>query len=134
VPENCYVLESGGYTVFFGGDSLYIPGLNDVARRFPRVDLALLPVNGLKLRPLLNRKIVMTAEDAADLCAVLKPRVAVPIHYAYTAGFVRDHLLLKYDGTPQRFATAVAQRAPDTTVRILKPGEPLRRTREATLE
>jgi L-ascorbate metabolism protein UlaG (beta-lactamase superfamily) len=68
----------------------------------------------------------MTAEDAADLCAVLRPRVAVPIHYAYRAGFVRDHLVLKYDGTPQRFASAVRRRAPGTRVRILEPGEPLR--------
>jgi len=125
VPEICYVLESSGYTVFFGGDSLYIPGLNEIAQRFPRIDLALLPVNGLKLRPLLNRKIVMSAEDAADLCSVLKPRVAVPIHYRFTAGFVRDRLLLKYDGTPQRFASAVARRAANTSVRILDPGEPL---------
>jgi L-ascorbate metabolism protein UlaG (beta-lactamase superfamily) len=125
VPENCYVLQSGGHTVFFGGDSLYIPELNDIASRFPRIDLALLPVNGLKIRPLLNRKVVMTAEDAAELCAVLKPRIAVPIHYAYTAGFVRDHLLLKYDGTPQRFANAVSRRSPETTVRVLAPGAPL---------
>jgi L-ascorbate metabolism protein UlaG (beta-lactamase superfamily) len=29
---------------------------------------------------------IMTAEEAAELCGVLKPRVAVPIHYAFTAG------------------------------------------------
>jgi L-ascorbate metabolism protein UlaG (beta-lactamase superfamily) len=132
VPENCYVLEGGGYTVFFGGDSLYIHALTEVAQRFPSIDLALLPVNGLKIRPMLNHKIVMTAEDAADLCAVIKPRTAVPIHYAYTAGFLRDHLLLKYDGTPQRFAAAVARRAPGTSVRILAPGEALCLTQAAS--
>ena len=51
--------------------------------------------------------------------------MAVPIHYAYTAGFVRDHLLLKYDGTPERFASAASGRAPAITVRTLAPGEPL---------
>jgi L-ascorbate metabolism protein UlaG (beta-lactamase superfamily) len=125
VPENCYVLEYGATTVFFGGDSLFIPALREVADRFPRIDLALVPVNGLKIRPLLNRKVVMTAEDAADLCAVLRPTVAVPMHYAFTAGQLRDRLLLAYDGTPQRFATAASERAPSTLVKILAPGEPL---------
>ena len=39
---------------------------------------------------------------------MLRPRVAVPIHYAYTAGRLRDRLLLRYDGTPERFAAAIA--------------------------
>ena len=47
----------------------------------------------------------MTAEEAAELCGVLRPRLAVPIHYAFTAGPVRDRLLLKYDGTPERVPT-----------------------------
>jgi hypothetical protein len=51
--------------------------------------------------------------------------VAVPIHYAFTAGPLRDRLLLKYDGTPERFQQAVARQAPDTRVRVLAPGEPL---------
>jgi hypothetical protein len=51
--------------------------------------------------------------------------VAVPIHYAFTAGPLRDRLLLKYDGTPQRFQQAVARQAPDTQTHILAPGEPL---------
>jgi L-ascorbate metabolism protein UlaG (beta-lactamase superfamily) len=67
----------------------------------------------------------MTAEEAAELCGVLKPRVAVPIHYAFTAGPVRDRLLLKYDGTPERFEQAVARQALGTRVRVLAPGEPL---------
>jgi L-ascorbate metabolism protein UlaG (beta-lactamase superfamily) len=128
VPENCYVLEAEGFTVFFGGDSLLIPELNEVGRRFPKIDLALLPVNGLQIRPLLNRKVVMNAEEAAELCAVLRPRVAIPIHYACTAGAVRDRVLLKYDGTPERFAAATARRAPETTGRILAPGEPIQLT------
>ncbi len=54
----------------------------------------------------------MTAEQAAELCGVLRPRVAVPIHYRYTAGPLRDRLLLRYDGTPERFVTTLAWLAP----------------------
>ena len=102
-----------------------IPELDEIAERFPAIDLALLPVNGLRIRPALNRRVVMNAEQAAELCAVLRPRLAVPIHYAFTAGQVGDRLFLGYDGTPERFQRAVAQHAPDTDVRILAPGEPL---------
>jgi L-ascorbate metabolism protein UlaG (beta-lactamase superfamily) len=125
VPEVTYVIQAAGTTVFFGADTLRIPELDQVAQRFADIDLALLPINGLKIRPAFNRQVVMTAEQAAELCATLRPKVAVPIHYAFTAGPVRDRLFLKYDGTPERFERAVAQHAPATTVRILVPGEPL---------
>ena len=125
VPENTYVLERNGSTVFFGADTLLITELEEVARRFPLIDLALLPVNGLTIRPLLNRKVVMDAAEAAELCAILRPRVAVPIHYSFTAGPRRDRFLLKYTGTAAEFAAAAARRAPETEVRTLAPGEPL---------
>jgi L-ascorbate metabolism protein UlaG (beta-lactamase superfamily) len=132
VPEITYILQAADITVYFGGDTLLIPELSEIARRFPRIDLALLPINGLMLRPMLNRKLVMGPEEAAELCAVLRPRVAVPIHYTYTAGPFRDRVLLKYAGTPEqvvaRFTRTVAERAPDTTVRVLKPGAPLHLT------
>jgi L-ascorbate metabolism protein UlaG (beta-lactamase superfamily) len=125
VPEVTFVLQGADRTVFFGADTVRIPELDEVARRFPVIDLALLPVNGLKIRPAFNRQVVMTAEEAGELCAVLRPRVAVPIHYAFTAGALRDRLLLKYDGTPERFQRAVARHSPDTRTHILAPGEPL---------
>ena len=125
VPEITFVLQASGTTVFFGADTLRIPELDQVAERFPQIDLALLPINGLRIRPAFNRQVVMNAEEAAELCGVLRPRIAVPIHYTFTAGPVRDRLLLGYDGTPERFKRAVTTHAPDTDVRILAPGEPL---------
>jgi L-ascorbate metabolism protein UlaG (beta-lactamase superfamily) len=103
-----------------------IPELDEVARRFPDLDLALLPINGLRVRPMLNQQLVMDAEQAADLTKVLRPRLAVPIHYAYTAGPVRDRLLLKLDrNRPDLYQQATADVAPDTSVRILDPGQPM---------
>jgi L-ascorbate metabolism protein UlaG (beta-lactamase superfamily) len=125
VPEVSFVVEGQGQSVFFGGDTLRIAELDEVARRYPRIDLALLPVNGLAIRPAFNRQVVMTAEQAAELAGVLRSRVAVPIHYRYTAGPIRDRLLLKYDGTPERFAQALASAAPATQGKTLEPGEPL---------
>jgi L-ascorbate metabolism protein UlaG (beta-lactamase superfamily) len=103
VPEITFVIQGAGKTTFFGADTLRIPELDEVSQRFPAMDLALLPVNGLRIRP----------------------AIAVPIHYAFTAGPMRDRLILGYDGTADRFERAAAQRAPETTVRVLEPGEPL---------
>lgn len=125
VPEITFIIQGAGKTVFFGADSLRIADLDEVPKRFPGIDAALLPVNGLRIRPAMNRQVVMTSEEAGEYCAVLKPKVAVPIHYTFTAGRMRDLLFLKYDGTPERFQRAVARHAPGTQVRVLAPGEPL---------
>lgn len=125
VPQNTYILQHAGFTVFFGGDTVLIPELAEVARRFPRIDLALLPVNGLAIRPLFNKKVVMNARDAAELCAILKPRVAVPMHYAFTGGPTRDRFLLYMPDRAETFAQRVAERGLPADVRILSPGETL---------
>jgi len=125
VPEISFVVEGAGQSVFFGGDTLRIPALDEIAIRYPRIDLALLPINGLAIRPAFNRRVVMTAEQAAELAAVLRAGVAVPIHYRYSAGPIRDRLLLKYDGTPERFAEALSAAAPAVQAKVLEPGEPL---------
>lgn len=125
VPEVTYVLEYEDITVYFGGDTLLIPELSEIAVRFPHIDLALLSVNGLRIRPLLNRKVVMDPQEAAALGGILRPRYAVPIHYAYTGGPIGDRLLVKHKGTAEAFQQAAAQLAPETIVRILMPGEPL---------
>ena len=124
VPENTYVIKHSRGTVFFGADTLLIPELEDVARRFPNFDLALLLINGLRLKPLLNRKVVMDGREAAKLCSILKPRVAVPIHYAFHGGPVADRLLLGYDrltGTPNAFKRLAAGLAPQIHVEVLEP-------------
>ncbi len=101
VPEITYMLEAGGFTIYFGGDTRLIPALREIPQRFPKIDLALLAINGLMIRPAFNRKDVMSAQEAAELCATIHPRVAIPTHYA-----------------------AVAQHAPETSVKVLAPGEP----------
>lgn len=126
VPEVTFVLQHKGFTVYFGGDSLRIPELDKIARRFPKIDLALLPINGLCIRPLGDRQVVMNPLEAADLVRVLKPRVAVPIHYAFDAGPLFNRTILKYydrqEALPHLFKDAASRYA---KVKILKPGEQL---------
>jgi L-ascorbate metabolism protein UlaG (beta-lactamase superfamily) len=104
------------------GSKAHDAGFTDVREVEPWEQVQLGPV---RVTAAPAKHVVMTAEQAAELCGVLRPRVAVPIHYAFTAGPLRDRLLLKYDGTPERFQQAVARQAPNTRVRVLAPGEPL---------
>lgn len=123
VPENCDLIQGGGFTVFFGGDTQLMAALNQVAARFPHIDLALLPVNGLTV-PVAG-KLVMDPSDAAQLTKVLAPRVAIPIHYRYTAGAFRDAVFLHHHGTPEQFVAAVRKLAPGTKAIALDPGQTL---------
>jgi L-ascorbate metabolism protein UlaG (beta-lactamase superfamily) len=123
VEEVTFVIRGGDRTVYFAGDTLLVPALRELPKRFPEIDLVLVPTNGLRIRPLLNRRVVMDAGDAARLVALLKPRVAIPQHYAFTSGPVGDRLLTKGDRDPGRFVAAVRRRNPDTKVLVTVPGE-----------
>lgn len=126
VPEVTFVLRADGHTVYFGADTLRIPELDEVARRFPDLDLALLPINGLRIRPALNRQVVMDATEAADLTRALRPRLAVPIHYAFSSGPLGDRIMTKAErNRPDLYRDAAADLAPNTTVHILETGSPL---------
>lgn len=126
VPEVTYVIRGGGRTVYFGGDTLKIPEFDELPERFGPFDLALLPINGLCVRPAGNRQVVMNATEAAELVAVLKPRVAVPHHYAFTSGRLGDLLITRAEREPVAFARAAKRLAPETEVRLILPGVPLK--------
>ena len=122
VPEVTFVIEANGRTVYFGADTLLIPELRDLPVRFASFDLALLPVNGLRV---MGEPVVMSADEAAQLAGILKPSVAVPIHYAFTGSAFTDTFILSRNGTPDRFVAAARQSAPQTDVRVLAPGQRL---------
>ncbi len=125
VYEVTFMVSGGGRSVYFAGDSLVVPEMQTLPDRFDQLDVALLPVNGLQIRPQFNKQIVMNAEQAAELTAVLKPRVTVPHHYSFTSGAVGDRILTKADRDPEHFVSAARRLAPDSPVRVLQPGEPL---------
>lgn len=111
--------------MYFGGDSLRMPELDTIPERFGPVDLAILPTNGLCIRPMNLQQVVMDAEDAAELTAVLAPKVAVAQHYAFHSGRLGDQMITKADQDPRHYADAVARLAPDVDVRLVLPGVPV---------
>jgi L-ascorbate metabolism protein UlaG (beta-lactamase superfamily) len=123
VEEITFVVQGDGRTVYFAGDTMFIPELRQLPEKFPTIDLALVPTNGLRIRPLFNKKIVMDADDAAALVAVLKPDLTIPHHYAFTSGPLGDRLITKGDRDPQSFVRAVQRLSPESLVRVTIPGE-----------
>jgi len=71
-----FVFQMDGTRVYFAGDTDFIPEMKTI-----KCDIALLPVSGTY---------VMTAEEAAEAAAALKPKIAVPMHYAAIVGSDAD--------------------------------------------
>ena len=125
VYEVTYVISGGGRSVYFAGDTLLVPELHTLTDRYGPLDVALLPVNGLHIRMAGSKQVVMNAEEAAELTAALRPKLAVPQHYAFTGGPIGDRLFLKSDKDPAHFVAAARRLAPDVPVTVISPGEPL---------
>jgi len=62
-----FVVLIEGSTVYFAGDTDYIPEMKNL-----QCDAALLPVGGT---------FTMTAQEAAEAAQVIKPNLAIPMHY-----------------------------------------------------
>jgi L-ascorbate metabolism protein UlaG (beta-lactamase superfamily) len=101
---------------------MLIPELGEIPKRLGHISLALLPTNGLHIRPANNMQVVMNADEAAELTDILKPELAVPHHYAFTKGFLGDRLITDGDKNPLHFQDAARDLAPETSVRIVNPG------------
>ena len=71
-----FIIEIDGVRVYFAGDTDPIPEMANI-----KADIAILPVSG---------KFTMTAAEAVEALRVLKPKVAIPIHYGAIAGSLAD--------------------------------------------
>jgi L-ascorbate metabolism protein UlaG (beta-lactamase superfamily) len=66
--------------LWMSGDTVLYDGLREVARRIP-VDVALLHLGGVRFGFTGPVRFTMTARDGAEFLRLLRPRVAVPVHY-----------------------------------------------------
>jgi L-ascorbate metabolism protein UlaG (beta-lactamase superfamily) len=120
-----YLLDGGGTSVYVSGDTGLFDGMAVLADR--SVDVALLPVWGWgpSLGP--GHLDPVTAADAVGL---IRPRVAVPVHWgtlavagltAFPSPLRRRMRRLLVD-PPHSFATEVAARGLPTRVVVTEPG------------
>ena len=70
--------ESG--VLWISGDTVLYDGVRQVADRLD-VDTALLHLGGVRFGVTGPLRYTMTARDAVELCRLLEPRTAIPIHY-----------------------------------------------------
>jgi L-ascorbate metabolism protein UlaG (beta-lactamase superfamily) len=113
----------GSSRIYFAGDTDLFPGMAEVAD--DPLELALVPIWGWG--PSLGRGKHMDPERAAEALTLLRPRIAVPIHWGT---YHPLHLGLReapryLREPPERFARAAAAVAPHVEVRVLRPGETL---------
>jgi L-ascorbate metabolism protein UlaG (beta-lactamase superfamily) len=76
-----FVLEWGEKTLYISGDTVWYEGVAEIARRFPRIDAAVLFLGGVRSaegQPLLT----MDALEAVQAINALNPRIVAPAHYA----------------------------------------------------
>ena len=99
---------SGSHSVYFAGDT----DLFDSLAELGPIDVALIPVAGWGAKVGPGH---LDPERAAEAVRLLKPKIAIPIHWGT---FAPMHRVPDVD-SPQKFAQLVQ----DVEVRILQPGE-----------
>jgi L-ascorbate metabolism protein UlaG (beta-lactamase superfamily) len=75
-----------GGALWISGDTVLYDGVREVAERLD-VDVAVLHLGGVRFPVTGPLRYTMTAGDAAELCELIRPRVAIPIHYEGWAHF-----------------------------------------------
>ena len=111
----------GTQQIYFAGDTAFFEGMADFDIG---LDLALLPVWGWG--PTAKPSEHLDPMGAARAAAVIKPRIAVPIHWGtlHPVGFSWMRPSTRID-PPHQFAQLMRRMSPDTTVRVLQNGRSL---------
>ncbi len=76
-----FLLTVEGKTIYYGGDTDLIPEMQRI-----RADIVILPVGGTY---------TMTAKEAAEAVNLIRPEVAIPIHYGDIVGTLEDAIQFK---------------------------------------
>lgn len=73
-----YLLKINGNSIYHAGDTDLIPEMKKLTGK---VQVALLPIGGTY---------TMNAQEAAEAATLIKPNLAIPIHWGSVAGSLRD--------------------------------------------
>jgi len=110
-------LARGTHTVYFAGDTELF---DEMASLAGSVDVALLPIAGWGARLGPGH---MDAQQAARAAVMLRPRVAIPIHWGTLTPIGSPRGASELQEPARLFAEHLAQLAPEIDVRVLAPGQ-----------
>jgi L-ascorbate metabolism protein UlaG (beta-lactamase superfamily) len=121
-----FVVQGGGATVYYAGDTGWFADMGDIAAAaLPAgngLDVALLPISGWG--PTLDTDEHLTPLAAARCLALLRPTVAVPVHWGTYYPPAMSRFWRKDTAQYARAFERYARRlAPSVEVRILTPGQ-----------
>ena len=115
-----FVIEAGGHTLFFAGDTGYAGHFTEIARRFPRIDVALLPIGAYEPRWFMQIH-HMNPDEAVRAHRDLNPRLSIGMHHGTFQ--LTDEAI---DAPLAALAEArAAQDIPERRFRVLVCGETL---------
>lgn len=112
-----FLVRRRSCSIFFAGDTDLFPEMASLAGR---VDVALLPVSGWGPRLGPGH---LDPERAAQAAALIRPRLAIPIHWGTLAPSWARHDRAGLAAPAREFAALVAHVAPAVNARVLEPGE-----------
>jgi L-ascorbate metabolism protein UlaG (beta-lactamase superfamily) len=71
--------NGGAYRLYVSGDTMVHGDIEEIPKRFPGIDLALLHLGGTRLLGIVT--VTMDAADGVRMLKLVAPRHAIPIHY-----------------------------------------------------
>ena len=76
-----FALRWDGGSLWITGDTVLYGGVREAAQRLQGIDIAILHLGGVRFPVTGPLRYTLTASEAIELCGLLRPRVAIPIHY-----------------------------------------------------
>lgn len=70
--------DANAYKIYISGDTLVMNEMQQIARRYPDIDLALLDLGGAQV---LGIMVTMDAQQGMQMIRIVKPRLAIPLAY-----------------------------------------------------
>jgi L-ascorbate metabolism protein UlaG (beta-lactamase superfamily) len=116
-PALGYVIE-GSRTIYFAGDTALFDGMDGLATN---IDVALLPIWGWG--PSLGRGLHLDPRSAAEALRLLRPRIAIPIHWGTYRPLTHGAGARFLSEPPETFTREASTLAPEVEVKVLRPGE-----------
>lgn len=75
-----FIVRSGGVSIYFAGDTGYSPHFAEIGRRYPDVDLALIPIGAYEPRWFMQ-PVHVNPDEAVRIHRDVRPRVSVAMHF-----------------------------------------------------